>query len=278
MAPATRFVQLPNDVRLSYAEQGDPSGVPLLLLPGLGDSWRSYELVMAHLPESIRAIALTQRGHGDSSQPSDGYGFYDFAADLAAVMDALKLEAAVIAGHSASGFFAQRFAIDHPERTLGLVFIGSPATLRGHPGLQKVWDSTISKLTDPVDPSFVREIQRGAVARPVPEEFFETLVQEALKVPARVWRAALKSFLEEDFSGELDKIKAPTIIVWGDRDATVSRGDQETLAKAIVGSCLIVYGGVGHSPNWEVPDRLASDLVAFVENLGTSTSPMNPTA
>jgi non-heme chloroperoxidase len=273
MAPVIKVVQLPNDVRLSYAEQGDPSGVPLLLLPGLGDSWRSFELVMARLPESIRAIALTQRGHGDSSHPSDGYGFHDFAADLAAVMDALNLEAAVIAGHSASGFFAQRFALDNPERTLGLVFIGSPTTLRGHPGLQEVWDSTISRLADPVDPSFVREIQRGAVVRPVPEEFFETLVQEALKVPARVWRTALGTFLEEDFSGELDKIKAPTIIVWGDRDATVGQGDQEALAEAIVGSRLIVYGGVGHSPHWEEPDRFASDLVTFIETLGTRHLP-----
>lgn len=259
---------LPNEVRLSYVEQGDPSGVPLLLLPGLGDSWHSFELVLAHLPESIRAFALTLRGHGDSSHPLDGYRFHDFAADLAAFMDALHLEAAVIAGHSASGFFAQRFAIDHPERTLGLVFIGSPATLRGHPGLQEAWDSTISKLTDPVDPGFVRETQKSTLAQPVPEEFFETLVQEALKVPARVWRGAFKSFLEDDLSGELDKIKAPTLIIWGDRDAIVSRRDQEALAAAIVGSRLVVYAGAGHSPNWEEPARFASDLVAFVESLG----------
>ncbi|MGH2702518.1 MAG: alpha/beta fold hydrolase [Actinomycetota bacterium] len=268
MAPVIKSVELTNEVMLSYVEQGNPSGVPLLLLPGLGDSWRSFELVLACLPESIRAFALTQRGHGDSSQPSDGYRFHDFAADLAAFMDAHHLEAAAIAGHSASGFFAQRFAIDHPERTLGLVFIGSPATLRGHSGLQEVWDSTISKLTDPVDSGFVREIQQSASAQPVPEEFFETLVQEALKVPARVWRAAFKSFLEEDLSGELDKIKVPTLMIWGDRDATVSRRDQEALAAAIVSSRLIVYDGVGHSPNWEEPDRFASDLVAFIENLG----------
>lgn len=269
MAPANESVELPNEIRLSYVEQGDSSGVPLLLLPGLGDSWRSFELVLAHLPESVRTFALTQRGHGDSSHPSDGYRIHHFAADLAAFMDALDVEAAVMAGHSASGFFAQRFAIDHPERTLGLVFIASPASLRGHQGLQEAWDSTISKLTDPVDPGFVREIQKGTLAKPVPEEFFETLVAEALKVPARVWRDAFGSFMEEDLSAELDKIEAPTLIIWGDRDATVSRSDQETLAAAIVGSRLVVYAGAGHSPHWEEPNRVASDLVAFVRSLGS---------
>lgn len=69
MAPASKSVDFPNQVRPSFVEQGDPSGVPVLLLPGLGDSWRSFERVLAHLHESVRAFALTQRGHADSSHP-----------------------------------------------------------------------------------------------------------------------------------------------------------------------------------------------------------------
>jgi non-heme chloroperoxidase len=267
MTSVVKSVELPTGVRLSYVEQGDRLGVPVLLLPGLGDSWRSFEPVLHHLPPSIRAFALTQRGHGDASHPAEGYRSHDFAADLTSFVDALKLGAAVIAAHSASGFVAQRFAIDHPERTLGLVFIGSPATLRGHSGAREAWDSTISKLTDPVEPGFVREIQESALTQPVPKEFFETLVQEALKVPARVWRDAFEGFLQDDLTGELDKIKAPTVIVWGDRDAILPRSDQEVLAGPIPGSRLVVYAGAGHSPHWEEPDRFASDLASFIEDL-----------
>jgi len=150
----------------------------------------------------------------------------------------------------------QRFAIDHPERAhpgACVLFIGSPATLRGHPGLQEAWDSTISKLTHPVDPGFVRQIQKSMLAQPVPEAFFESLVQEALKVPARVWRAAFKSLLEHDLSAELDKIKASTLIIWGDRDATVSRSAQEALAAGIVGSRLVVYAAPDIRPTGRNP-------------------------
>jgi non-heme chloroperoxidase len=102
------FVELPNQVQLQYLEQGDPSGIPVLLLHGVTDSWRSFERVLPHLSACIHAFALTQRGHGDASCPVAGYRFHDFAADVPAFMDTLELGAAIIAGHSMGSSVAQR--------------------------------------------------------------------------------------------------------------------------------------------------------------------------
>jgi pimeloyl-ACP methyl ester carboxylesterase len=93
------------------------------------------------------------------------------------------------------------------------------------------------------------------------------MVQENLKVPARVWRATFEGLLEDDTFGELNKINAPTLIVWGDQDAFLPRADQETLKAGIMGSRLVVYPGAGHAVYWEEPDRVASDLAAFIEGL-----------
>jgi steroid delta-isomerase-like uncharacterized protein len=79
--------------------------------------------------------------------------------------------------------------------------------------------------------------------------------------------------LEDDSPGELDKIKAPTLIVWGDRDAILPRSDQESLAAAITGSRLVVYPGAGHAFYWEEPGRVASDLAAFIAELETGKHP-----
>jgi pimeloyl-ACP methyl ester carboxylesterase len=264
---AIKSVEVTGRVRLSYAEQGDVLGVPVVFLHGATDSWRSFERVLPHLPESIRAIALTQRGHGDSARPATGYRSRDLATDLAAFMDALDLPRAVIAGHCMGGSVAQRFALDYPERTQALVLASSFPTMRGNPDTQQLWDSAISTLKDPVDRRLVVEFQQSTLAQPVPEQFFEAVVQESLKVPARVWKDLFEGFLEEDFSGELNRIQVPTLIVWGDRDAFCSRQDQDSLTRALVTSKLIVYSETGHALHWEEPELFADDVVSFIEGL-----------
>jgi Predicted hydrolases or acyltransferases (alpha/beta hydrolase superfamily) len=264
--PVIKSVELPNRVKLQYVEQGDPTGVPLLLLHGITDSWHSYERVLPHLPTHLHAFALSQRGHGDADRPLAGYHPRDFAADLKAFMDTLKLRPAVIAGHSMSSVIAQRFALDYPECTRGIVLIGSFITLRGNPGVSDLWD-VVSKLRDPIDPRFALEFQQSTLARAVPQVFLETVVKESLKVPARVWRAALETLMEIDHSGDLYKIEAPALIVWGDQDSLCPCSAQESLRAAITGSRLVVYQGTGHAPHWEEPERFAADLVAFTESL-----------
>jgi non-heme chloroperoxidase len=276
MPPVVRSVELPGGVTLPYVEQGDPSGISVVLLHAIADSWRSFERVLSDLPESIHAIAMTQRGHGDASRPARGYHPRDFAADLAAFMDELHLDAAIIVGGSSGGFVARRFAIDHPARAMGLVFLGSPATLRDKPGVQEMWDSTISELRDPISPDFVREFAEGTLTRPVPRAFLETIVQENLKAPARVWRATFEGLLDDDSLEELHKIDLPTLIVWGDQDTILPRSDQEALAAAIPGSRLLVYPGAGHAFYWENPGRVASDLAAFIAELETGYYPSKP--
>jgi pimeloyl-ACP methyl ester carboxylesterase len=181
-------------------------------------------------------------------------------------MEVLHLKAAVIVGGSSGGFVARRFAIDHPQCTLGLVLISSPFTLRDKPGVMDIWNSTISKLKDPIDPGFVREFTEITVAQSVPRAFLETLVKESLKVPARVWKATFQGLLEDDSLIELNKIRAPTLVVWGEKDTTVPRSDQEKFVAEIANSRLLVYPGAGHALYCEEPTHLASDVITFIND------------
>jgi len=263
VAPEITSVDLATGVTLEYVEQGDRSGVPVVLLHGFSDSWHSFELVLPHLPQSIRALALTQRGHGNSSRPEAAYRFQDFAADVAGFLNALHLERAVVVGHSMGSVIAQRFAIDHPERTLGLVLVGSFFSLRQ---VAQELQPVVSTMEDPVDPGFVRAFQESTLARPVPQALFETVVQESQKLPARVWKEVNACSMQDEFSAELSRIKAPTLLVWGDQDGMVPRSDQDALTAAITDSRLVVYGGAGHALHWEEPKRFASDLMRFIES------------
>src|SRR5690606_6022132 len=110
---------------LECAECGDDAAPAVLMLHGVTDSWRSFEGVMRGLPPDVRGVALTQRGHGGSEKPEEGYRTRDFARDVVEVADALRLERFALLGHSLGATNAMRVAIDHPERVSALVLAGA---------------------------------------------------------------------------------------------------------------------------------------------------------
>jgi len=83
----------------------------------------------------------------------------------------------------------------------------------------------------------------------------------------RINANTVAGLLQEDFSSELMKLKLPTLIVWGDRDAICLRRDQAVLARNIPTSRLVVYSETGHALHWEEPEHFADDLVEFTIGL-----------
>ncbi len=97
-------------------------GTPVVLLHGLASQRRFWNLVVPYLA-GLPVLALDQRGHGDSEQPDDGYGFPHVVADLATALDTLAWSRGVIVGHSWGAAVALSFAAAHPERALAVVAI-----------------------------------------------------------------------------------------------------------------------------------------------------------
>jgi pimeloyl-ACP methyl ester carboxylesterase len=260
-------VTLASGLTLSYTQQGEASDPALLLVPGPTDSWRSYQSVLDLLPQEIRAVSVSQRGHGDSDKPDRGYAVADFASDVVLLLDALAIERAVLAGHSGSCLVARRVALDHPNRVAGLILEASPTSLRDHPLLIGFVQSVVSDLDDPITAEFARSFVADTSSGNVSPGLVDLLVEELVKVPARVWKQTLAGLLQYDDTVELALIAAPTLLIWGDTDVVVSRDMQDCLAGSIHDVELIVYDGVGHTPRWEDPARFSSDLATFVRRV-----------
>jgi pimeloyl-ACP methyl ester carboxylesterase len=258
-APA---VELPDGQVLPYIDQGDPDGLPLVLLHGVTDSHRSFEPVLAELPASIRALAITQRGHGDASKPLGPYSGPAFAADVVGFLDALGIDRAIVAGHSMGSWVASRVAAAHPDRVLGAVLAGFFPTFRDLAGLREEF----SGLTDPIDPGYAQEWQESTLAQPVPEPFMAMVVEETCKVPARVWAAAAEGMLA-DALPDPASIAVPVLLAWGERDAFIPRADQVALRDRMPGARELVYAGAGHALHWEQPARFARDVMEFAATI-----------
>src|SRR5256885_14892455 len=94
-----------------------PGGPPgALLMHGIGNYGRYWDFFADAIDGRLRLVAPDARGHGESAKPADGYRPRDFVGDAVAVMDATRLERAIVVGHSMGGFHATALALAPPGR------------------------------------------------------------------------------------------------------------------------------------------------------------------
>ena len=257
-------VSLKTGIRMRYAYKGNPTGTAVILLHGYGDSWFSFSPILPLLDSKYRVYIPDQRGHGDSDRPAPGsYALKQFAADIVAFMDAMKLKHATIVGHSMGSFVAQHVAAEVPDRVDKLVLIGSATKIRNNvvTDLQR----EINGLTDPLPEKFVRDFQTSVAFKTLPPEFLDGIVRESMKLPARVWREVMAQMVSPDSDADLAKIKSPTLIIWGDKENIFPRSEQDSLVAALRNAVLKVYQDTGHAPTWERPEQVVKDLHEFID-------------
>jgi pimeloyl-ACP methyl ester carboxylesterase len=257
-------VRIRTGVTMHYVESG-PAEAPevVVLLHGWPDSAFSFSRVTPALAAAgHRTLAVDQRGFGDSSRPSTGYRIDDFAEDAVAFLDALDLPAVTLVGHSMGTFVARRATQLHPDRVRRLVLIGTAATAANEVVREVV--ELVADLPDPVPVEFAREFQAGTLHHPVPEPFFDRIVAESVKAPARVWRGVVDDLLIHDDLPLLADIGVPTIVLGGEQDALFPPAEQAAVASAIPRARLVLYPDTGHCPNWERPEQVAGDIDAFI--------------
>jgi non-heme chloroperoxidase len=266
MQTTLRQVELPNGLSIECAEQGRPGGPSLLMLHGITDTWRSFEPVLPWLPPDWHVVSMTQRGHGGSSTAAS-YRTRDFAADAAALVEALGLPPVLVVGHSMGAVNALRLAIDHPDAVRGVVAAAGFASFSDKPELVDFIQQQMLTLGERVPRELAEAFQRDTVAGPLAPGLLQTMVDECLRTPAATWRGTFAALLDDDFSTELHKVEVPVLLPWGDADAFSPESDQQRLQRQLLRATRVVFTGVGHALHWEQPRRFADDLVAFEQSL-----------
>lgn len=180
MDQGASWVDLSTGVRLRYVSVGPRSATPVMLLHAWGESRRSFDRLMPMLANSVHAVAVDQRGHGEADRPRDGYSLASLAEDIVAFMDAMGTTSAVLLGSSSGGYIAQQVAVISPHRVVGLVLVGSPRSLQGRPPFA----DEVDRLCDPVDEVWVRaSLTWFPRFHPVPEWYLEDRVRDGSAHP-----------------------------------------------------------------------------------------------
>jgi 3-oxoadipate enol-lactonase len=224
----------------------------LVLTHGLAANTRIWKAQVPALSARCRVLAWDLRGHGRSEAPQGPYTLGDLAGDLARVLDQAGVERAVVLGHSAGGVVAMRFALDHPERTAGLVLVGTASECNER---ARDFYEDLAKIAEERGMGPVHRRLGVAEAGDAPGTADPVAFAKVARCMANLHR--------EPLTARLGEIRPPALIVVGDKDF-LGAGGSVILSRRIAGSRLHIVPERGHGIFAEDPEgfnRLVGDFL-----------------
>ncbi|NEK58793.1 alpha/beta fold hydrolase [Geodermatophilus sabuli] len=255
-------------------------GPDVLLIGGLGDTVESWQFQLDGLADRYRLTAFDNRGAGRSPMPDGPTTVEAMADDAAAVLEALGIASAHVAGFSGGAMISQELALRHPDVVRSLV-------------LQSTWPAM-----DPHLSQWVRFIHWLAGAAPSERAFLEgfflaiytprahndgtvaAVIEEAIAFPHKQspedTQRTLDAFAVHRTLDRLDRISAPTLVLAGGIDPTAHPELGRAVAERIGGAAFEVWETESHQPFQEVPDRWNARVDAFWREVEARTGTPAP--
>ena len=272
------------ELRLHYVQWGDASAPQMVLLHGLQDCARSWDVFASAMCRDYNVVALDHRGHGDSEwvppetlpSPSQGeiergsrYRLNDYVEDVKAMVEALSLRDFVLVGHSAGGRNAFLYTVRHPEMVRALVIVDidpdaanpeSASMFQRYKAESDEWgslDAVIERL---------RSRQ--------PNSTDETLAHQSRHMTRespggkRVWkrdRRLVEAYERPDLWDEWSRIECPTLIARGRQSNLLTHEVAVRMREAISRARLAELEGGGHWFYQELPGPFEATVRWFLE-------------
>jgi pimeloyl-ACP methyl ester carboxylesterase len=284
---ASKFLNMANGARVHYRDEGNRSGLPVVLIHGGMASLHTWEPWVNILGERYRIITLDLPAFGLTGQvPNAAYGAEAFTNTINAVVNTLGIEQFVLGGNSMGGKVTWLYTLAHPEQVLAMILIGAGGPddwqqqetntpggeernspigfrLRG-----QAWFHAIGRN---LDPSFI--IERGLRSaynnspvfdQKLRDRYYELILREGSRA------AILQSY--PPFGGaqspiDLSVLTQPALIMWGAQDAINPVSLAEQFERALPNTSTVIYDDLGHIPMEEDPERSAADVLKFLDGL-----------
>lgn len=270
--PFSKYATLRDGSKMHYWDRGNGSGPVLVLLHGSYDSADTWEEWAPQLDKDFRLLVPDLPAHGLTGKTvSNDYRAEAMAGAVHELIEQLGVARVSIAGNSMGGRVAWVYAHAHPERVERLVLVDSA----GYPNTNTV--------SPPADNAAMRWLLRyGNPKRRIRTGFVRAVgaSDEALITDARVDRSTAYVRREGSRDAHLKRaqqvasvasgqdriatIQTPTLILWGDQDALIPVEHARHFARDLPNDQLVIYEGVDHMPQLEIPERSAHDARAFL--------------
>lgn len=259
---------LPLDGRvIAYDLLGPDTGPVICMTHSLasdGGMWQ--EQVPPLLSAGFRVLRIDMRGHGGSDPVAGDYSMSALAADVAAVLDSLKIARVHYIGLSIGGMLGQAFAIEHPDRILSAMWCDTmPATA---PGAAEAWGPRMKLVREanslaPLAEATVERWLTDAVKARNPNRWKQIRDTVVGTAPAGYLGCA-SAIMNYDFTGQLPKLKLPVLTVCGAEDVGTPPAANRLIAELVPGGRYEEIANARHFPNVEHPDTFNRIMLGWL--------------
>ncbi|MBN1922832.1 MAG: alpha/beta fold hydrolase [Anaerolineae bacterium] len=256
-----------NHIRLTYELHGPEDAPVVALINGVLMSIPSWGYQTPVLARRYRVLLHDCRGQGQSDHPAAPYSMRQHADDLVALMEALDIESAHIAGISYGGEIAQLLGIHYPEKVRSLFLSSTVSEVR--PLLRakiEAWMAAAERRDGAM-------LYRASVADNFSEPWLaahpgwaEASIPRYEKLDFDAVLNLCRAFLDIEWTAELHRISAPTLVAVGEIDTLKPLAPySRLLVEHITGAQLLILGGAGHACCIETPGAWNAALLGWLE-------------
>ena len=242
------------------------TGSPIVLIPGLAGGFGLLGPLAKSLADRHHVFAYQLRGENDCFVLRHPFDLDDLVEDLAELLDTLKLENPTIMGLSFGGIIALKFAIRYPHRVDRLIVQGVGA--RYEPGLiQQIATTVLSRFPLPEDSPFVNQFFNLLFgSRQKRDSLFEFVTEQIWQTDQSVMAHRLRLVEGLDIERQLRHIKAPTLVLAGERDVLVSPNSLAPLCDGIADVRLTRLPNCGHLAFVTKPELIVNQVEQFLQS------------
>ena len=255
-------------VKVFYDSYGQ--GLPIVFLHPWSTNGYIWYFQIFPFARTNQVVVIDHRGHGRSDKPRTGYSIQEHARDVAAVLDALRIERAVLVGNSIGGMIAMQFNLDYPDKVIGNVIVSSgTAMAEGMPKdamaafkrdfegtFSTLLEGTVSAKTKRERPEILAVMKAHCL---VPSNFPRHVFDSSVADPNGVFNWNIKT--------RLSAIQKPTVVFAGEEDQATPVAANKFLADHIPGAKLNVIKDVGHFYQLEKTLEFNAALTEFVRGM-----------
>jgi len=252
-----------NGVNLFYESQGE--GPPIVFVHGLGGTSNVWHAQRATLSRYFRVVTVDLSGSGRSDKSKRQYSIDTWADEIAGLIDQLKLDAAVIVGHSMGTVIVQKFAAKYPQKTKAIILAGALVEL-GPPGKE-----AFAKRAESVEKEgmigVADAVLGGALSAGTRERNLALtgMVREMLLAnDPSCYAGHCRALMNGSAKADQAQIKCPALLVVGDQDPVTPLALQRQIAAAIANSRIRIVPNTAHLTMLETPEAFNAIVLEFL--------------